>query len=129
MKQHFFTANKYLGAREVEPTYSLELLEAPEARARPRNCAYFCGHCGEIWGRVRYTGVNEWTIQSRPCLEHGIQPWEIEFAGSFRTSYPGKDPLTFSAEWPLPAIEYEAELILNYKFPNGLLDKWIEWIT
>lgn len=129
MKQHFFTSTRYLGAREVEPTYPLGLIEAPAARARQRNCAYFCTYCGEIWGRVSYDGVNEWNIHARPCLEHGTRPWEVEFAGSFRTSYPGTDPLSFSADWPREALEYEADLILNHKFPNGLLDKWLEWVN
>lgn len=127
MKQHFFTSTRYLGAREVEPTYPLGLIEAPAARARQRNCAYFCQHCGEIWGRVSYDGVTEWIVQARPCMEHGTRPWDVEFAGSFRTSYPGTDPLSFSADWPREAIEYEADLILNHKFSNGLLDKWLEW--
>lgn len=129
MKQHFFTATQCLGSREVEPTYPLGLTEAPNARARHRNKAYFCGGCGEIWGRVTYDGVTEWTIDSRECLEHIIHPWDVEFAGSFRTSYPGIDPLSFSADWPREAIEYEANIILNHKLPKGLLDKWLNWMN
>lgn len=127
MKQHFHTSIRYLGAREVDSTYPLGLIEAPAARAKQRNCAYFCPRCGEIWGRVSYDGVDEWTIHSRPCAMHGTQPWEVQYAGSFRAAYPGIDPLSISTDWPRGALEYEANLVLHHKFSNGLLDKWLEW--
>jgi len=127
MKQHFFTAARYLGAREVDSSYSLGLLEAPAARAKHRNCAYFCQYCGNVWGRVSYDGVVEWIIHVRPCVDHGLHPWEVRYAGSLRTSFPGTDPLSLSSDWPREALEYEADLIINQKYQQGLLDKWLEW--
>lgn len=129
MKQHFFTSTRYLGAREIEPTYPIGQSEASTIRAHVRNCAYFCSYCGEIWGRVSYDGVNEWTIHARPCLEHGIKPWDVEVSGSFQAAFPGNDPLKLSSDWPREALEYEADIILNHKFQNGLLDQWLKWIN
>ena len=74
--------------------------EVSTIRAHAQLCVLL--YCGEIWGRVSYDGVNEWTIHARPCLEHGIKPWDVEVSGSFLPPF-GNDPLKLSSDWPREA--------------------------
>lgn len=107
MKQHFFVGKDYLGARGI-PHTSLILNE----RHVTSSYAYFCSHCGEIWGRLLHEAEGARTqITTRPCLRHSHHGW-----GGYLSSPAswGEGPCAFARDWPAGAIHYEFDVYMHH---------------
>lgn len=52
------------------------------------NTAFFCPHCGEVWGRVRVAGGKDWLVATRAC-DREPNAWDArqDVPGSFFNSY------------------------------------------
>lgn len=66
-KQHFFISGRHLGYREVPAFVKIPGFEV----RRQSSYAYFCGLCGDIWGRIHVEGAPYTRSIERPCLRHG----------------------------------------------------------
>ncbi len=80
----FYADGKFLGEAPFDPG------NAPELGYRRGGVAYFCSHCGEVWGRVVLEHLDKgqlWFAQvdSVPCARHPSQ-WEVpgSFLGGYR---------------------------------------------
>ena len=64
--QTFFADGKYIG---VAPCPS-QTRDIDGSYWHPRNVAYFCRYCGEIWGRVVLSCPSTWQTVYRECRIH-----------------------------------------------------------
>lgn len=74
----YFEGDQLQGSREV---YCCGYASSSGERVSAYwpNTAYFCPHCGEIWGRAifnhhfQYSPIpsSPWVIESRRCVQHG----------------------------------------------------------
>lgn len=67
MRQYsYFEGTRHLGDSTPLP---------PGVQGHTNHQAYFCRHCGEIWGRILVPDGGWWQVSQRRCFRHG--------AGSF----------------------------------------------
>lgn len=125
-RQYLWLGNSLLGTRETGLRWTCHKAQWAMNITLPfYNQALFCPACGSIWGRVTYDhAAPTWQILSRSCEEHGKTRLDAGAAGSFRSTFPGSDPLQFADDWPDGTIRYEGELMLR-KLDQGLID-WKE---
>lgn len=116
MKQSLFADGEWLGDREV----SAYRLADPNSKAYGTvlpyyNVAYFCPHCGEIWGRILYeTARPEWQINIRQCARHATLGIQAVYAGSLISSHPSaKEPGAWADDWPEAATRREFSILLQ----------------
>jgi hypothetical protein len=115
MKQHFWAGNEYLGSRDIPRIR----LGDPDGAARGTrlphfNTAYFCAHCGEIWGRITFEEAHPmWQVISRACRNHARLEIGRLFEGCLQSTFPGDDPCRFARDWPADAVKWEAETLLS----------------
>lgn len=99
--QHFFADGQYLGARKIP---DLRVYPGLEVR-RHFSYAYYCGRCGEIWGRFLHDIADYTQLIQLPCRKHGdgllsCHPTWLDM------------PTRFEPDWPLAATKREFELLL-----------------
>ncbi|TXH42222.1 MAG: hypothetical protein E6Q97_36100 [Desulfurellales bacterium] len=101
--QHFFVEGKYLGCRQI-PNMRL----VPGLEVRPHfSYAYFCGRCGEIWGRILHDKA-QWTqVEYRPCRKHGDGRLSAHPDWTDR-------PDRAEEDWPPEALTYEFSSTVTY---------------
>ncbi len=78
--------------------------------------AFFCPHCGDIWGRV--VRGPTWYTHSRNCERHVN---EYQIGGSFFQNYdwvPGTDPF-LSLHPRLLEHEFRVSMAWAERFPNA----------
>jgi hypothetical protein len=64
---HFFTGNKLLGTSNLPASIYLKVGQ----NDTPKNTAYFCPACGDIWGRIVVSDKQDYFLKNRFCTEHG----------------------------------------------------------
>ena len=110
--QHFFVGQTWLGSREIE---TMRLIPGLEIRPQ-HSYAYFCMHCGEIWGRLMHEKAKLTQVVNRSCSAHG----DGRLSGNPEWF---DEPTRFENDWPDEAVKYEFFLQLS-KFEreqsNGL---------
>ncbi len=101
-RQTFFLGTRCLGSRNITDFRLIPGLEVRALHSR----AYFCGKCGDIWGRLLHdkAGFTECTL--RPCLAHGD--------GRFSQYHDFGEGTDFSADWPAAAKLHETRAWLEY---------------
>lgn len=104
----FFVGTEFLGEADYDPG------AAPNLGYRRGGTAYFCAHCGEIWGRVVCSGIHqkpsEWWFQELAkvsCERHSDQ-WEVP--GSFLGGYRNDGLLDY-----LPPAALRREFLIHMK--------------
>lgn len=96
----------------------------------PRPLAYFCTHCGEIWGRIIVREVDHgqmapWQIEYVPCEQHqptGVYDWHA-IPGSFLSDSKLSLANLSNMSWAR-AIEHLPEEVLRREFE--LTCKWYD---
>jgi hypothetical protein len=98
--QSFFADCRFLGSREIEDTRLVPGLEV----IFHHSYAYFCLHCGDIWGRLHHDKARLTQVVCRPCGEHGD--------GRLATPPEWTDvPTAWTENWPEAA--YRREFLCN----------------
>jgi len=101
-RQTFFLGPCCLGSRSVPEFHFTPGLGNRLIRSR----AYFCGRCGDIWGRLLVDSSTFTQLVQRPCLAHGD--------GRFSQFHNFEEGADYSADWPAAATAYEARAWLEY---------------
>ena len=100
-----FVGTEFLGESPIDPG------TAPELGWRRSSVAYFCHHCGEIWGRLVLVGSTgreaPFEVVQVACEQHPDQ-WEV--AGSLLGGYRGEGYLEY-----LPAAALQREFLIHLK--------------
>lgn len=97
--------------------------------------AFFCGTCGEIWGRIVVTPSSSWLLQHTPCEKHpvlGVIDWG-KIPGSFLNACAAGELLpkmiTANAQKYLPSQLLSREMLLllkDYDDRNNASSLWTE---
>lgn len=99
--QHFFADGEYLGARTIP---DMRVVTGLEVR-RHFSYGYYCGRCGEIWGRLLHDGASYTQLTHLPCRQHG---------GGLLSCHPAwfDMPTRFEFDWPIAATKREFNILL-----------------
>lgn len=101
--QHFFVAGAYLGSRTI-PSFR----QVPGLEIRYHySYAYFCAHCGDIWGRILHEGATITQCVHRACFAHG--DGRLACHSTWHD-----DPTRFEDDWPDDAVVAEFNALLTY---------------
>lgn len=101
-RQTFFVGARCLGSRDIPASTFTPGLGLRAIRSR----AYFCGQCGDIWGRLLVDTAKFTELTQRPCLAHGD--------GRFSQFHNFDEGTDFAADWPPAATAHEARAWLGY---------------
>lgn len=111
--QSFWTST-YLGDREAHP-----IVKSRDSETHIlANLAYYCPHCGDVWGRITTSQQNApWNFRSRHCRRCGPGPWRD--AGLLSdVPHWGDGPYSFAHDWPEGAIRWEFHSLLLLEKDN-----------
>jgi hypothetical protein len=101
----FFLHGRILGQRTFDSPFP------------PRQLAYFCACCGEVWGRVAMSEPTNWQIEYVPCQRHqptGVFDWHA-IPGSFLSDRSLSLANLSCMSWAR-AIEHLPEEVLKREF-------------
>lgn len=101
--QHFFIEGRYLGSREIPTNRAVPGLSL----RRHDSIVYFCGRCGEIWGRLLHDAATYTQCYNVACRLHG------DGKLSFLWNTVGFEENYFEDNWPPEAVKYEFERFLE----------------
>jgi len=115
LTQTFFADGRYIGTAPCRT----QTRDKDGTCWPPRNVAYFCRYCGEVWGRVVLSRPSIWQPIYRECRKHAHLGHTL--AGQLTDPhYDLLTQLTPTAEWPVEILLWDfISLILSERQQNG----------